>query len=324
MSSTATSSPSDNIISKITNIFNYLRSEHPKKSALFTFLFLRFLYNKFATVKKNVRDKVILITGAGSGLGKNMAGRFAALGARVVLWDINQKAVETCGKEIAENGGRAWSYACDVTNKENVYSVAERVKTDVGNVDILINNAGIVSGNLIEEVSDQKIERTFQVNVLSHFWTIKSFLPNMIARNSGHIVTIASAAGLGGAPKLTDYCASKFAAVGLSESLRRELSRRGATGVASTCVCPFYINTGMFTGAKTRFSLLLPILEEDYACKKIIYAILTEQEELIMPNILKLNNLLRFLLPVTWMDSLSRFLGIDASMDDFKGRQNVN
>ena len=94
----------------------------------------------------------------------------------------------------------------------------------------------------------------------------------MIERNRGHIVTIASAAGLIGVPRLTDYCATKFAAVGLDESLRVELKQRGSA-IRTTVVCPYYIDTGMFEGVKTRFSFLLPILKEQKVVDKILRAI---------------------------------------------------
>ncbi|XP_052832104.1 retinol dehydrogenase 10-B [Octopus bimaculoides] len=126
------------------------------------------------------------------------------------------------------------------------------VKNEIGNVDILVNNAGIVTGKNLLDCTDQDIIKTMQVNVLAHFWTIKAFLPKMIERNSGHIVTISSTAGVIGVNKLTGYCASKFACVGLDEALRSELSSLKKDGVHMTLACPYYTNTGMFLGAKTR------------------------------------------------------------------------
>ena len=93
----------------------------------------------------------------------------------------------------------------------------------MGHVSILVNNDGIVSGTALLDTPDSKIIRTFDVNILAHFWTLKAFLPAMISRQDGHIVNVASLAGHSGINKLVDYCASKFAAVGLDESLRVEL-----------------------------------------------------------------------------------------------------
>jgi all-trans-retinol dehydrogenase (NAD+) len=111
----------------------------------------------------------------------------------------------------------------------------------------LINNAGVVSGLNILELSDNMINKTFQINAISHLHTIKEFLPDMIAQKRGHIVTIASMAGLNGVPGLSDYCASKFGAVAIDETVRLELQSKGLDKyVKTTCICPYFINTGMF------------------------------------------------------------------------------
>lgn len=102
------------------------------------------------------------------------------------------------------------------------------------------------------------------MNTTAHFWTVKTVLPTMMARDSGHIVTIASIAGWVGVNGLADYCASKFGAVGFDESLRFEL-RAMRKRIKTTCICPYFINTGMFDGASSKFPLLLPILSE---CKQ--------------------------------------------------------
>ena len=141
---------------------------------------------------------------------------------------------------------------------------------------VLINNAGIVTGKKLDQLTDEMIERTFNVNAVSHFWvgkrqretetekeeeginnvsslqTIKSFLPDMISKNHGHIITIASGAGLFGVPGLVDYCSSKFAAVGTHSSLTLELEANNNAGVHATVVCPYFIDTGMFDGVKSK------------------------------------------------------------------------
>jgi len=101
-------------------------------------------------------------------------------------------------------------------------------------VTVLINNAGIVTGRPLLESPDHLIELTMKVNAMAHFWTIKAFLPAMIARQHGHIVSIASSAGHAGVPGLGDYCASKYAAVGFNESLRLQLRKDGVKGVHTT------------------------------------------------------------------------------------------
>ena len=121
-----------------------------------------------------------------------------------------------------------------------------------------------------------------------------------------------------GVAKLSDYAASKWAAVGFDESLRAEL-RTIAPGVRTTVVCPFYIDTGMFRGVKSRFPLLLPILREDVVARRVIDAIRRDRPRLCMPPLVYLVPSMR-LLPVRAIDWLARFLGVNASMDEFKGR----
>jgi len=184
---------------------------------------------------------------------------------------------------------------------------------------VLINNAGVVSGKPLLELTDEAIERTFEINTLSLFRTTRAFLPGMMKKNSGHIVTIASAGGLIGVPKMTDYSASKFAAVGFDESLRVELKQLGYPKIQTTVVCPYYISTGMFKGVKTRFPWLLPIQEPEDAANKIIHAIERNKRRLLMPPFAYTTYAGR-LLPVSLLDSIASFVGINNSMDDFKGR----
>ncbi len=264
------------------------------------------------------RDKNVLITGAASGIGRLLAERIAAGGGRLVLWDIDEPGLDAVKKAIAASGGRVEVYRCDVANRENVYAVARRVLDAHGPADILINNAGVVTGKPLVEASDEAIERSFAINALAHFWTVRAFLPAMLERNSGHVVSVASAAGLVGAPRLTDYCASKFAAVGFDESLRLELRQLGSA-VKTTVVCPFYVKTGMFEGVKTRFPWLLPILEPEYVARRIVRAIRRDRRRLILPRFALVAPPLKALPPAAF-DPLLKFFGVTQSMDEFRGR----
>jgi all-trans-retinol dehydrogenase (NAD+) len=264
------------------------------------------------------RDNTVLLTGAASGLGLLMARRMGAEGARLVLWDVNAAGLETARADLARSGVRVATYACDLSDRDAIAATAARTLAEQGTVDILINNAGIVSGKTLLDASDADIERTFAVNSLALFWTTRAFLPGMLARDRGHIVTIASAAGIVGTAKLVDYCASKHAAVGFDEALRLEL-RRERRRVVTTVVCPFYISTGMFTGVKTRFPWLLPILEPEYAVGRIMHAIRHDRRRVIMPRLVAATYLGRFL-PVAAFDALMDFLGVSRSMDEFRGR----
>lgn len=267
----------------------------------------------------DVAGKNILITGGSSGIGRLVALRMAQLGGTVVVWDIDLEGLDNLVAELNSVGDRpAHAYLCDVSDRQSVYDTAARVQREVGPVEILINSAGVVSGKSFLELSDSQIERTLRVNTMSLFWTAKAFLPAMVATGTGHVVTIASAAGTIGVAGLADYCASKWAAVGLDESLRVELKRR-APGVKTTIVCPYFVDTGMFHGVKTRFPILLPILTSDYVAERIVRAIHRNKPRLVMPWLVHLVPLVR-ILPTRVLDTLGGWLGLNVAMDSFQGR----
>lgn len=260
----------------------------------------------------------VLITGAASGIGRLMAIKIAARGARLILWDLDSQRLDGLRAELAAQGVAVQTYGCDLAQRDAIRATAARVLGDVGQVDVLVNNAGIVNGKSLLDSSDDEIERTFRVNTLALFSTTRAFLPGMLQRGAGHVVNIASAAGLAGVPRLTDYSASKFAVVGFDESLRLELSSQGAK-VITTLVCPFYIDTGMFRGARTRFSWLLPILAPDDVAERIVRAIESDRRRLVMPRFVLAALLVRAL-PTRLFDAVMAFFGITRSMDDFIGR----
>lgn len=259
------------------------------------------------------------MTGGASGIGRALALELARRGATVVVWDLPGQPLDSVAEELANvTGGSHHGYACDVSDAAAVYETAARVRRDVGDVHVLVNNAGVVSGSLLLDIPDEEIVRTFDVNALALFWTVKAFLPAMIEARQGHIVTIASAGGLVGTPRLTDYSASKHAAVGFSESLRLEL-RRVAPHVVTTVACPYYIGTGMFRGVRTRFRWLLPILETGDVARKVADAISANRRMLVLPSIVRALFPMR-LLPPALFDLMLDLLGVSTSMDHFLGR----
>lgn len=203
----------------------------------------------------------------------------------------------------------------DITNRELVYKTAKQVENDVGPVDILINNAGVVSGGNLLDLPDNKIDLTFQVNVMAHFYTCKAFLPTMIKRRKGHIVTVASTAGNGGACGLVDYCASKFANVGFDFSLRAELGQALIDDqIKTSIVKPYFVNTGMFDGVNPG---LLALLEPEYVADKIVEGILLEKIEIIIPGFLAPVLALVNILPSKSLTHLFDFMGGYEFMGNF-------
>jgi all-trans-retinol dehydrogenase (NAD+) len=266
-----------------------------------------------------IRNQTIVVTGGASGMGRLVALKLARLGGRLVIWDIDATALQHVVAELTAAGqASAHGYVCDVSSRESVGDAAAQVRHDVGPVDIVINSAGIVSGRPFLDLTESEIEHTLGVNTLALFWTAQEFLPDMMAAGKGHLVTIASAAGTIGVAGLADYCASKWAAVGLDEALRVELKQR-VPGVKTTIVCPYFVDTGMFRGVKTRFPLLLPILREDRVAERIVRAIRRNQPRLMMPWLVHFVPLLR-MLPLSVFDALANILGINVAMKHFQGR----
>ena len=266
-----------------------------------------------------IAGRTMLITGAASGVGRLLAARGAEAGASLVLWDIDRARLDAVAANLrARHGGIVHAQAVDVADRAAVRDAAVHTRAAAGPVDILVNNAGIVSGRAFLDIADDAIQATFAVNTLALYWTTRAFLPDMIRRNRGHVVTMASAAGLVGVARQTDYAASKHAAVGFDESLRQEL-RRIAPGVVTTVVCPFYIDTGMFAGVKSRAPRLLPILKEATVADRIMRGIRRDERRVIMPRLVGLLPALR-VLPVSMFDRVLDLFGVNSGMDGFTGR----
>jgi len=245
--------------------------------------------------------------------------KLAAKGANVTVVDINQTKAEHTAKEITMMGGNAVAVVADVSDPESIRKSAEFAREHFGDVTILINNAGIVSGKKILENSNEMIKKTFEINSIAMAYTLKEFLPAMLEKK-GHIVTISSVSGFIGTPGLIDYSASKFAALGFDESLRQELALQKKHKVVTTCICPYFVNTGMFDGVQTKFPTLLPIIEPEWASERIVNAILNEEKFVVFPWFAGLAFLLKAILPTQLYDSAMDFFGVQSVMRTFKGK----
>src|SRR3954453_4810929 len=186
---------------------------------------------------KSLNGKVVAITGGARGIGKATAQALVRQGARVAIGDLG---VELARQTASELGDSVRAYELDVTSRPSFASFLDAVESDVGPLDVLINNAGIMPITPFLDESDASAVRQLDINVHGTIFGMKEALPRMIGRRSGHIVNLASVAGKGGFPHLATYCASKHAVVGLSESLRAELD---GTGIELSCVMPALVNT---------------------------------------------------------------------------------
>ena len=178
------------------------------------------LYSIYAILKKNgywfkksIRGKHVFLTGAGSGLGRLVSIRLAKLGAKLTIVDINEKGCQTTKNMIKAQAKSedVQVFQLDVSNRQQIADVCKQTTEGFGPVDILINNAGLVQGKFLMDMDEDLAHKVMTVNAESNWWIIREFLPEMMNRNSGHIVAIASLAGMVGSAGLSDYCASKFA-----------------------------------------------------------------------------------------------------------------
>lgn len=192
---------------------------------------------------KDLQGKVVLVTGAGSGIGLECARAFAKLGAGIVISDINAMSLETVRAEIAATGVQCFARTCDVGSEASVTDFAMFVHEAVGPVDVLINNAGVAFLGGFEQTPLSEWHRIFDINVLGVVHCIRAFLPAMRASGGPRkIVNVASAAGFSPLPNMSAYAASKHAVVGLSEVLAQELHQ---TDISVLVVCPGIINTAI-------------------------------------------------------------------------------
>ncbi|VDL80790.1 unnamed protein product [Nippostrongylus brasiliensis] len=174
-------------------------------------------------------------------------------------------------------------FRVDMSDRKDIYAAAALVVDKVGDVDIVVNNAGILRdpGDFLAK-TDETIEKTIQINMLAHMWMAKAFLPRMLERDSGHIVCICSLSGIVGAKNIADYSASKFGAFGFQEALENEMYERGRRHIQFTTVCPSYIGTPMIKDIK------LPsthsILSSDSVAEEIVYAVLTGRRIVLLPR----------------------------------------
>lgn len=270
----------------------------------------------------SVSGKKVLITGAAMGMGKIYA-QLAVNGgaAAVILWDVNQAELDKTAAELKAQGGKVHPYIVDVSRMEAIQQTAEKVRQEVGHPDIVFNNAGIVRGKFFWEHDPVKdIWLTMAINSLAPMYIAREFLPAMIAsKTECRVINIASAAGTVSNPKMSVYCASKWAALGWSDSVRLELEKTGNTHVRVTTVCPSYISTGMFEGA--RGPLMTPILTPQYVCDKVWAAMKSGKPLLTLPWTVRLGMLCRGLLPLPIWDWVAEHIfGVYKSMDEFKGR----
>jgi 3-oxoacyl-[acyl-carrier protein] reductase len=198
---------------------------------------------KLTKLSRSIKGKVALITGSGSGMGRATSYVFAEAGAKVVVSDINEKQIEEVSSEINSSSGTCLKQILDVTNQENIKEAIANVIEEFGQLDILINNAGIsIPTTIDDENYEESWDRTFDVLLKGQVNLIRAALPFIRESDCGRIVNISSTEGLGATPRISPYTSAKHGVIGLTRSLAVEL---GSQGITVNCICPGPINTAM-------------------------------------------------------------------------------
>lgn len=282
---------------------------------------------------RSVSGMTVVITGGAMGMGKLYAERAVGEGAaHVVLLDVNADAMAATAKELKARAVTAagtataaapaiHSYVVDLASRHDISKVAARIRKDVGDPDVLINNAGIIRSSFFWEHDPARdIELTMNINATAAMYLSREFLPGMIAKGSEcRILNIASAAGTLANPRMSVYAASKWAMIGWSDSLRLELVKAGHPQVKVTTFAPSYISTGMFAGA--RGPLWTPIMTPENASSAAWNAMLKGKPLLMKPWTVGLGRMLKGLMPTkAWDVVAGRVFKVYSSMDEFTGR----
>lgn len=182
-----------------------------------------------------------IVTGAASGFGALTAKGLASKGINVMAVDLRDGLPEDM-----KHNPRIQYYKCDIADRANVMELAEKIRNQYGDPSILINNAGVAYQSSIVDVSEKALNNTFNVNIISHYWTLQAFLPAMIANKKGHVVALASMASYITPPGLVPYCNTKAAVLSLHEGLQAEMRvMYDAPEIKFTCVHPTYADTPM-------------------------------------------------------------------------------
>jgi short-subunit dehydrogenase len=245
--------------------------------------------------------KVVAITGAARGIGRATAAALIARGARVAIGDIEADLAQ---RTAAELGSGTIGLALDVTNRESFSAFLDQVESQLGPLDVLINNAGIMPVGPFLDESDATAKRMVDINLHGVVFGSKLALERFAGRGHGHLVNIASVAGKSATPHLATYVASKHAVVGLSEALRLEFA---PSGIDVTVVMPVGVNTELYSGLKPLRGMKTP--EPEDVAEAIVEALQTGRYEVYVPK--RMNAIIRMaaLMPRRWAEAVGDALG---------------
>ncbi|QDU88606.1 Putative oxidoreductase SadH [Pirellulimonas nuda] len=197
---------------------------------------------------RKIAGKRALVTGAASGIGRAIALRLAGEGARLFLVDIDRTSLAAVVEDARRLGVEAEGRVCDVADRNQITRVTQEAIERWAGVDILVNNVGVSYRGLTHEMPPEEVDRLLAINLHSHLQFTRELLPTLLLRQQAHILNVCSVLGLVGMPRVSVYCATKFALKGYSESLRAEYGR---LGLGVTTLCPGFVETNLFKNAHT-------------------------------------------------------------------------
>ncbi|KAJ9632905.1 uncharacterized protein PV06_07916 [Exophiala oligosperma] len=217
----------------------------------------RYTLNNYTTLSKfEPTNELAVVTGGSSGIGWQIMKDLSALNVRVVILDVQEP------KGPLPRG--VWFYKTDITSTETLKITADKIRREHGDPTILVNNAGVGNGGSIIDKSEELIRRTFEVNLMANYWTVKEFLPAMVRNNHGHVVSIASVASFVSFARSSDYCCSKVGVLAFHEALTQEIRHQyGAKRIRTSIIHPLWTRTPMVEalekqGAKFGNNILKP------------------------------------------------------------------
>jgi NADP-dependent 3-hydroxy acid dehydrogenase YdfG len=261
-----------------------------------------------AKERRSLIGKVVAITGGGRGIGKTTAQALIRKGARVAIGDLDKDAVEQAAAEL---GAGTVAIELNVTDRESFAAFLDEAERQLGPVDVLMNNAGIMPVTPFEEESDDSIRRQLDINVYGVIVGTQLAVPRMKARGSGHIVNIASSAGKVGVPGIATYAATKHAVVGLTEAVRAECI---GTGVELSYVMPITVNTQLIEGLADKRGVKR--VEPEDVADAIVDALEVGKVDVYVPRELRASVAMGNLVPRRLREAISRFMGVTEVMTE--------
>ncbi|CAD5234016.1 unnamed protein product [Bursaphelenchus xylophilus] len=264
--------------------------------------------------KINFKDKLVLITGAVGGLGRCYAVEFAKRGAKLILWDMGQSQLVELKKHLEEKYSiQVFIKALDITDDKAVASAAAETKSQIGVPDVLFNNAGILGYYKEFIFPIETYDKVLAVNARAPVVIIKNFIDEMLARNSGYLVTTSSFSGHIGVGVCNPYVTSKHCITGFMNSFRHFLKTR-KRNIKCLTICPNYIKTPLVAGVKYE-NPLNPMLEPEYAAERAIQALECGQEELFLPKATWVFVLMKGIMPTKVFDVYVEMFSLHGSIN---------